>query len=177
MSYIGIGNNQSRSYLQKLCIKWFGMNDHDINRWVFDNAKRPISITYYQWIDLSPRIYIIHKNFIIKKGSLINATIACLDKLLNRGEQVLARWSINKSYGHIFNTGKLYNSDIIWYIDPQENINPGKIKLIDKLIRVQEINNKSKYYLKDIGILITPIQKSKLIDTEYGYETDMLYFK
>lgn len=122
VNYAGIGTWKERQELFKIANNNWGVDDYNFNKWLRDNMKsegRP------------PRLYYIHPKYIEKikgKDSIIKCTKKISDKLLANGEQVIAFYNRESGGGHLFNIGKDSRGNI-WYIDPQNNINPGKYNI------------------------------------------------
>ena len=161
ISYAGIGTSVARSILQNKCVKGDGALNSMMNKWLKDYA-------FKDQYGKSPIIYYIHPDFVnsIKRFAGRNniygyaAEIIC-DKLLGHYEQVVSFWNCHKTYGHYYNIGKL-NSDIIWYINPQDNTNAGEKRLIDQI----NTSCGSKSWVTQIGFILQPWQASLLIDDD-----------
>ena len=167
MSYAGIGTYKARSLLQNYCVTNSGLLDEELDKWLFEYARRPKDITLKEWKDISPRCYSIHNHLIRKYDSLpfLAAKVVC-DKLLGRGELCIGNWKLWKSMGHIFNIAKKFDSDIVWYVDPQNEINPGEITLNRQLDKIKRKNEHTGHYLWDVALILTPYQASKLVDED-----------
>ena len=172
ISYVGIGRAYGRSILQNMAVDRFGIRDSEMNKWLLEHARRPDSISNSKWKDeVAPRTYFIAPQFKKKFGNIYDSTViaiaaeALANKLLSRGEIVMSSWTLHGSFGHYFNIAKTDKSDIVWYVDAQENISPGRIKLLDRLLRLSRDDKK----LSNIGFILTPWQASQLRDEDGTY--------
>ena len=168
MSYAGIGTYNSRSLLQKKCIKNYGINKYQLNKWLYNSTRRPQGINIKEWEYLAPRFYSVNKKLIFKFKSLPIAADKIANTLLNRGQQCVSMWSRNNYSGHIFNIAKTETSDISWYVCAQSYINPETISFYDKLLQI-EYDFYGLHYLSDVSFVLTPYQASQLIDDEGTY--------
>ena len=165
MSYAGIGTYNSRSLLQKKCIKDYGITKNQLNIWLYYYAIRPLAISKKKWDYLAPRFYSVHKRFIFKYKSLPFAAHEIANTILNRGEQCVAMWDRCNSFGHYFNIAKTETSNIPWYVCAQSYINPETISLYDQLKQI-EYNFYGPNYLCEVSFILTPYQACELVDDE-----------
>ena len=122
----------------------------------------------------APRCYSIHNDLIRKYDSLPLASKIVCDKLLDRGDLCVGNWKLWNSSGHIFNIAKKFDSDTVWYVDPQSETNPGVITLHRKLERIRREHQDSSHYLWDVALILTPYQASQLVDED---GTPMVFLK
>jgi len=162
-SYAGFGTYKDRSELQNYCVAGQGITSTDLNEWLKTNARRPAHMSETQWSRESPRIYVISPEYMAAHShqSVAKMSHDIADKLLDRGEQVMAGYVREASMGHFFNIGKIDDSDTPWYIDAQLEINPGKYSLFDAIK-----HNSSHGYEKIITtqFVLTPQQAEQLVD-------------
>ena len=152
MSYAGIGTPASRSRLQNICADQNqGLSVREETEWLRQYAKKDDE-------GYSPQSYSINYRQ-LRDGDLIELAEEVANRLLGLNEMVVASYETSSRdliSGHVFIIAKTNDYDDVWYVCPQQNINPGEVLLRDKL---SEYRN-----LTGIRFTVMPWQSALLKD-------------
>jgi len=131
-SYAGLGTIRGQKELIETANRNWGIDPYNFNLWLERNT---------DWYESPPQVYYINSDYIkliteetLREGKNYNKTDIVLictkniaDKLLKNHEIIIAGYEKEQGHGHYFNIGKF--NDKIWYIDPQDDLNPGIFEL------------------------------------------------